>query len=119
MSPMTQSGSTVRRHQRILVPPERGLHALANGGAPHLEGVVTVIGLGGMFIRTSRAVPCGAMLNVKITHAFGALETNCIVRDVAETGLGVEFAALTPENESRLRDLLSYLKPPQPLPPAA
>src|SRR5262249_34179177 len=95
---MTET-SPVRRHQRILVPPERGIHALANCGTPHFEGVVTVIGLGGMFIRTKGAVPCGGVFNVKLVHALGALETGCVVRDIAETGLGVEFATLTPENE--------------------
>ena len=100
----------MRRHERILVPHERWIRASANGTGPELEGRVTVIGLGGMFIRTNRVLAAGAVVHVKLTDPLLTLETDCIVRNVAENGLGVEFARLSAENECKLKDLLSHLK---------
>ena len=43
----------LRRHQRILVPSGH-IMRIASTEGPKLEGAVTVIGLGGMFVRTNR-----------------------------------------------------------------
>jgi len=81
-----------------------------NGGAPELEGVVTVIGLGGMFIRSNAKQPFGTVLKLKIDDPVATFEAECTVRSVAENGIGVEITKISPENEQRLRALLMRLK---------
>ena len=82
----------------------------SNGMAVCFEGVVTVIGLGGMFIRTSKAQPPGTTLWLTLEDPVVTFESECTVRHVAENGVGVEITAITPENERRLRALLLRLK---------
>jgi hypothetical protein len=53
--------SEVRRRQRILVPPERRTQT-EGGERVQMEGLVTAIGLGGMFVRTRCGPPRGATL---------------------------------------------------------
>ena len=100
----------LRRHQRILVPSGLAIRVHSNGGALRFEGIVTVIGLGGMFIRTSKGSPPGAVLRLKLEDPVATFESECTVRHVAETGVGVEITAITPDNERRLRSLLLRLK---------
>ena len=83
----------------------------SNGaGGPKLEGVVTVIGLGGMFIRTTKAQPFGTVLKLKVDDAAASFEAEFTVRNVAENGIGVEITKISPENEQRLKALLLRLK---------
>jgi len=107
---MTERHREMRKHQRILVPGNRLIRASANGDGPRVQGTVTVIGLGGMFIRTSNSLPSGTVLHVKLTEPLGVIETDCVVRNVAENGLGVEFAGVSPEDEEKLKALLLSLK---------
>lgn len=98
----------MRRHQRVLVPEGRTIRVEAS--QPGLEGVVSVIGLGGMFIRARDSHPCGTVLQFRLTDPSVSFESECTVRHVATNGLGVEFTQLTPENEQKLKDLLLRLK---------
>lgn len=98
----------LRRHQRILVPEGRKIQA--QGMRPILIGTVTVIGLGGLFIRTGNTQPCGTVLRLKLTDPFIALDAECTVRHIAENGIGVEITGLTLENEHKLKTLLLQLK---------
>lgn len=83
----------------------------SNGSAvPKLDGVVTVIGLGGMFIRTSKTQPFGTVLKLKVDDPAASFEAEFTVRSVAENGIGVEITKISPENEQRLRALLTRLK---------
>jgi hypothetical protein len=99
-----------RRHHRILVAPERRTQAVGTGFGLHLEGLVTVIGLGGMFVRAKSVTPCGAMLHLETTDPLLSFESDCVVRNVADHGVGLEFAGLTPEDEEKLKHLLELLK---------
>jgi PilZ domain len=100
----------LRRHQRILVPAGYIMPVHSNGSAPSFEGVVTVIGLGGMFIRTSKARPPGTVLKLTLKNSLITFESECTVRHVAKNGIGVEITQITPENEQRLRSLLLQFK---------
>lgn len=104
---MTTVKKDLRRHQRILVP--EGSPIRCQGAGPKVEGVVTVIGLGGMFVRTQNSHPCGTELDVRIRTEFSAFDVKCAVRHVAPNGLGIEFLSLTSENDKRLRELLFRL----------
>lgn len=99
----------LRRHQRILVPSGHIMRVASTGG-PKLEGAVTVIGLGGMFIRTSKAQPFGTVLKLKLVDPVTAFEAEFTVRSVADNGMGVEITKISPENEQRLKALLLRLK---------
>lgn len=99
----------LRRHQRILVPSGHIMRVASTGG-PKLEGAVTVIGLGGMFIRTSKAQPFGTVLKLKLVDPVAAFEAEFTVRSVADNGMGVEITKISPENEQRLKALLLRLK---------
>jgi hypothetical protein len=98
----------LRRHQRIRVSTPIKM-VVANGAkAPRVEGMATVIGLGGMFVRTKNTSPPGTVIKIGVSSS---LELECAVRDVDENGMGVEFTALTPENLEKLEKLLVQLKP--------
>jgi PilZ domain len=101
----------LRRHQRILVPSGHTMRIASNGGGgPKPDGVVTVIGLGGMFIRTTKTQPFGTVLKLRLDDPVTTFEAEFTVRSVAENGLGVEITKISPENELRLRALLLRLK---------
>jgi PilZ domain len=100
----------LRRHERILVPQAYTILIASNGKGPRLRGTVSVIGLGGMFVRTKIPVPPGTVLNVTLTCSILSFESQCTVRHVNPNGMGVEFTGLTPENEQKLKALLVRLK---------
>lgn len=102
----------MRRHQRILVPNGRVIRVAAVNPdeRANLEGVVTVIGLGGMFIRTANLRPTGTILQLRIEDPLVTFESECTVRSVASNGLGVEFTRITHENDLKLRSFLSSMK---------
>lgn len=99
-----------RRHERILVPEACQIRVKGNGNGPQLEGTVSVIGLGGMFVRTKIPPPSGSTLHVVLTGANVSLESECKVVHVKPNGTGVELTGLTPENEAKLKALLLELK---------
>ena len=99
----------LRRHERVLVPENRLFRCQGIGS--HLDGVVSVIGLSGMFIRTKESQPAGTTLALRIHALDTDIEIQCIVRDVEPGGLGVEFNRLSADNEQKLRSVLAYLKP--------
>lgn len=100
----------LRKHQRILVPGSQSIQAASNGSGPRVEGAVTVIGLGGMFIRTKDFQPYGTVLHLILKGSYLVLESECTVRNVASNGLGVEITGITPQNEQKLKSLLLQLK---------
>lgn len=102
----------LRRHQRILVPSGQRLRVHGNGGGPRLEGIVSAIGMGGMFIRTDSAPPPGTVLNLRLEDRVAAFDSECTVRYVEESGMGVEITSISSKGEQRLRFLLIQLKGP-------
>lgn len=100
----------LRKHQRILVPGNHSIHVSNNGNGPAIEGTVTVIGLGGLFIRTRDSQPYGTVLYLVLKGSYLVFEAECTVRNVAPNGLGVEITSITPPNEQKLKELLLQLK---------
>jgi PilZ domain len=103
-------GPDLRRHERILVPAGVELRATMNGEHPKLGGTATVIGLGGMFLRTHAAPEPGSVMKLTLKCPLVSFQSECAVRHVTPNGLGIEFISLTPENEASLRKLLVQLK---------
>src|ERR1700722_13055158 len=56
-----------RRHARILLDPQHTLRC--ESAAPKINGSVTVIGLGGMFVRTASIQPFGAELRLRVHNS--------------------------------------------------
>jgi hypothetical protein len=104
---MKQQG--VRRHQRYLVPEGQPLRC--EGIGIRCDGVVSVFGLGGMFIRTLDTHPVGATLALRIRGIGDDIRVECVVRDVHPGGFGVEFASLPAAEERKLKSLALSLKP--------
>lgn len=106
---MQRMHKDMRRHERLLIPDGRNIQVECPG--PSMKGLVTVIGLGGMFIRTKDSQPYGTVLPVKLEDPLVTFQAECTVRNVAENGLGVEITGITAENEQKLKTLLLHLKP--------
>ena len=96
----------LRRYQRIVVPEGLGIRVSGCEGGKAVDGIATVIGLGGMFCRTQDKLPPGTALTLRLTCADTSFETKCSVRHANEQGMGVEFTGFTPENKQRLENLL-------------
>ena len=75
-----------------------------------LEGKVSVLGLGGMFIRTPEALPPGEALRVRVQGGDAQLEAECVVRNKANGGVGVEFVEMQKAQTANLQSLLRNLK---------
>src|ERR1700722_12901743 len=99
----------LRKFQRILLPEGRAIQC--HGTEPKFEAVISVIGLGGMFIRYPHIGPLGTRLRVRVEDTVVTFRAECTVRDVADTGVGVEFTKLASEDERKLKDLLHRLRP--------
>jgi PilZ domain len=108
----SSSKPDMRRHQRILVSNGHVILVSASDQEERvkLDGVVTVIGLGGMFFRTTDSRPAGTILHLRLADSIVTFESECTVRSVASNGLGVEFTQITPENELKLKSLLYAMK---------
>jgi hypothetical protein len=102
--------ATIRRHQRIPVPGGLEIQVAGDGSGLQVRGIATVIGLGGMFVRSNAAAPPGSVLRLAATCPFLSIESRCTVRHVLEDGMGVEFTRLTRANEQKLKWLLFQLR---------
>ena len=98
-----------RKHQRILLPEDQFLPC--KGLDPKFEGKVSVIGTGGLFVRTRHAVNMGQTLRLRIEDPSLTFEVQCTVRDVNEKGAGVEFTPLDPPQQRILQEFLRTLRP--------
>ncbi|HEV3254257.1 MAG TPA: PilZ domain-containing protein [Candidatus Acidoferrales bacterium] len=99
----------LRRHQRFLVPEGQPLRC--DGIGMPCDGVISVLGLGGMFVRTRDSHPVGATLVLRIHGIGDDIRAECVVRDVHPNGFGAEFTNLIPAEERKLKSLLLSLKP--------
>lgn len=86
------------------------VHKRDGEGAPPFEGIVTVIGLGGMFIRTPNTEAPGTILSLHLDDPVAAFDFECTVRHITENGMGVEITSIFPQDEQRLRFLLVQFK---------
>lgn len=99
-----------RRYQRILVPAGHVILARGLRNGKRFEGIVSVIGLGGIFMRTRESFPLGTIVQISLTDPIFTFETECAVRDSTETGLGLEFLSIDPAAQQKLQFLLKQLK---------
>ena len=99
-----------RRYQRIVVPEGIGIPVSGFEGGRAIEGIATVIGLGGMFCRCPEKRPPGTRLALRLTCALGSFEVECNVRHANEQGMGIEFSGFTSENKQALENLLLQLQ---------
>ena len=97
-----------RRYDRIVIPEDKLLSC--EGVSRPLSGKVSVLGTGGMYIRTSDTYPAGTELEVRIRGDAETLEIPCVVRDVTPGGLGVEFTWMRGPLEEKLRKLMARIK---------
>ena len=98
-----------RRRERVVIPEEKLL--ACEGVNRPLSGKVSVLGTGGMYVRTSDTYPPGTELELRIRGDGETLETPCVVRDVTPGGLGVEFTWLRGALEAKLQKIISRLAP--------
>lgn len=98
-----------RYYERVLVPEHYPVQCEGMGIA--LEGKVSVLSLGGMYIRTRESHPEGSAFGVRMRATGEVVETVCVVRRREPGGLGVEFMRLRGEQEKSLRRILARLKP--------
>jgi len=98
-----------RAHRRILLP--EGSMIPCRGISPKFEGVISVIGVGGMFIRTRESYAHGTSLSVSIEDTSLKITAECRVCDVQADGVGVEFTDLEAQTQRKLQELLQRLRP--------
>lgn len=98
-----------RKHKRILLPEHQFLPC--KGVDPKFEAQVTIIGTGGLFIRTRHTLTMGQTIKLKIEAPALSLEVHCTVRDSNEKGAGVEFQALDHPQQRALNNFLTSLRP--------
>jgi len=99
-----------RRYQRILVPTGHAILARGVNKGHRFEGIVSVIGLGGMFIRTRESFAPGTILQISLTDPITSFDSECAVRDSTETGIGLEITSIEPVAQQKLQFLLRQLK---------
>jgi hypothetical protein len=97
-----------RHHDRVVVPEDKLLPC--EGVSRPLNGKISVLGTGGMFIRTTDAYPPGTELELRICADSETLDAPCVVRDAAPSGLGVEFTWVRAPFEEKLRKIIARLK---------
>lgn len=97
-----------RYYERVRLPDDRMLSCEFVGHGR--IGLVSVLGLGGMFVRASDLFPIGTALEVRLSADGEVIETECVVRDIAPGGMGVEFTRLRGVHEQNLKKVISSLK---------
>jgi hypothetical protein len=96
------------RHYRRIRVPEK--HSVACEGIDRpLAGEVTVMGLGGLFIRSRDTYPVGTVFSVRFKDDGEIVEATCAVRDQEAQGIGVEFVQLRGQNEENLKKIVQRL----------
>lgn len=98
-----------RRHDRLVIP--EGKLLTCEGVSRALLGKISVLGMGGMYIRTTDEYPAGTELELRIRSGAETIQTPCVVRDVVPGGLGVEFTWVRGSLEQKLQKLMAQIKP--------
>lgn len=108
--------STRRTEPRIPVEMELGLSTQSN----FYQGFTENLSAGGVFVATYVLEPIGTKMMVKLElPTGGAFEIPGVVRwirtasaaDDAWPGMGIQFDALTPEQEGKIREFLKFREP--------
>ena len=98
--------SRPRRYLRArLQTPLSASIAGVHGGAAR----VRTIALGGAFLETDQRLALGESLQLEIRSGMRKIQSTAVVRNVATSGVGVEFVHMKPEDRERLRRLVAQL----------
>lgn len=106
---MAVSDDERRREERIPINDEFGRSAAG-------ENWVSDLSLGGVFVHTEELLPVGSMIELRFTiliddpiviEAFGKV----VRHSHRPRGMGVEFAAIHPEMQQRIEDVLAHRRP--------
>jgi hypothetical protein len=97
-----------RLYDRIYLPDEKSIPCEGLGFA--FEGQISVVGLGGMYVRTGKSYPIGTVLPLRFSAGAEVVEADCIVRDVEPEGIGLEFVKLRGPNEDSLKRILNAFR---------
>jgi len=68
------------------------------------------MGMGGLFLKTNKARPVGAVVNLHFLIQEGQLRADAIVRYKSGSGLGLKFAAICQEDRPKLAALMTRLR---------
>ena len=93
-----------RYYERFRLPEQNEIPC--EGVNVSLQGYVSVIGLGGLFVRTNEGYEFGKRMTLRIHCEDGTVEAKAVVRYAAPGGLGFEFVELRGEYEENLRKAL-------------
>ncbi|MBI3404558.1 MAG: PilZ domain-containing protein [Acidobacteria bacterium] len=97
-----------RRYGRVVIPEDKLMPCM--GTSKELSGQVSIVGLGGMFIRTKDVLPTGTVFAARFSFEDITVQTDCAVRYTNERGVGVEFVRLRGINTDSLQKILVRLK---------
>jgi hypothetical protein len=96
-----------RVYDRLYLAP--GRYLACEGIGFDFSGKVSVIGLGGLMVRSDKSFSLGTVLPLRIHSGAQTLDLECIVRDISPDGIGVEFVKLSPANEEALQRIIDEL----------
>jgi len=100
-----QPGRRYTRHyERFRLPEQNEIPC--EGVGISLQGYVSVIGLGGLFVRTTESYEFGKRLTLRLHCEEGPVEAKAVVRYAAPGGIGFEFVELRGHHERNLRNAL-------------
>lgn len=94
-----------RRNVRVRIPEDELLTCRST--VPPLTGQVSVLSPTGMYIRTRDRLARGVELALRVSDREGEFEADCVVRDVAPAGLGVEFTTGRGRHTEAVRRILA------------
>ena len=94
-----------RRYPRKILNQPEWLEC--EGVGCDLQGQITVVGLGGVFIRTRQIFPVGRALGLRIRKGNEWIEAVCVIRTNEPNGMGIEFMPPRVQLTPHLTDLIS------------
>lgn len=104
----TETPSGTRRYPRV--SPPNGMFAAWYGGGDQQVSRVGTLGMGGLFLATSRIRPLGTSLKLIFEVPGGVVQADGIVRSFSRgEGMGVEFTNLGSRDRVLLGQLLRRL----------
>jgi hypothetical protein len=70
---------------------------------------VRTLALGGAFLETDQRLAVGDSMQLEIRNGLRKIQSTAVIRNIASTGVGVEFVHLKPRDRERLRRLITQL----------
>lgn len=103
---MNDESRIERRHLRVrLGEDENFTSEVSPDGTTSVRGRITVLGIGGACVEVTEAIPVGSPLSLSFTLPGTNEQILCgggVRNRVSDSGLGIEFFFMTPEDRQRL-----------------